>query len=296
MKTFLRYTLLLLLLLSLKIKAQTAVSIKDIPYKQLKDTDVKLLSLDIYTSSNTQQKKPVVIYFHGGAWCMGDKSRNMKDKVALFQDLGYVFVSANYRLSPFPARPNDKDRVKFPVHNQDVASAIKWVYDSISKYGGDPLKIAIMGHSAGAHLVSLTGTNATFLEEAGLKLSNIAGVISLDTACYDVPEMLKWERGTRLYLNAFGDDPQENRSASPVWQVSQEKGAPSFFIVKRGSVARRKEAENFIQKLRENNIKVKVVDAGQYSHGGVNNAIGSAEDEVITPALIQFFKNCFYEK
>lgn len=296
MKPFLSPILILLLLPSIKVKAQSPVSIKNIEYKQLENTDPELLSLDVYTFPELEKKRPVVMYFHGGGWSIGDKSRKVENKLSLFQELGYVLVSVNYRLSPFPPRPNDSDRIKFPEHNKDVASAIKWVYDSISKYGGDPQKIVLMGHSAGAHLVSLTGTNPIFLEQVGLDLSDIAGVVSLDTACYDVPEMLSAEGGSRMYLNAFGDDLKLNKEASPILQVSSYRPLPPFLVVKRGSTARRREIENFIRVLQQNRVKVEVVDAENYSHGRVNNAIGDTNDEIITPVLIKFLKNCFHEK
>lgn len=296
MKPFLSPILILLLLPSIKVKAQSPVSIKNIEYKQLENTDPELLSLDVYTFPELEKKRPVVMYFHGGGWSIGDKSRKVENKLSLFQELGYVLVSVNYRLSPFPPRPNDSDRIKFPEHNKDVASAIKWVYDSISKYSGDPQKIVLMGHSAGAHLVSLTGTNPIFLEQVGLDLSDIAGVVSLDTACYDVPEMLSAEGGSRMYLNAFGDDLKLNKEASPILQVSSYRPLPPFLVVKRGSTARRREIENFIRVLQQNRVKVEVVDAENYSHGRVNNAIGDTNDEIITPVLIKFLKNCFHEK
>ena len=121
-----------------------------VEYKQLSGVEENLLSLDIYYTSETNVKKPVVIYVHGGAWSIGDKASQLDNKIALFESLNYVLVSINYRLSPFPYELTNPDRVMFPVHNNDVADAIKWVYDNIDTYGGNSNKIALLGHSAGA--------------------------------------------------------------------------------------------------------------------------------------------------
>lgn len=105
------------------------------------------------------------MYVHGGGWSIGDKSAQLENKIALFKSLNYVFVSTNYRLSPFPNRLGNDDRIKYPLHNQDVVSAIAWLVENISDYGGNPDKVALIGHSAGAHLVSLIGTDESFLRQ-----------------------------------------------------------------------------------------------------------------------------------
>ena len=252
--------------------------------------------LDVYTFENGENKRPVIIYFHGGGWSIGDKKRKIENKVDLFQKLEYVFVSANYRLSPFPLRPRDPNRIKFPIHNQDVAKAIKWVYDSISKYGGDPGKIVLMGHSAGAHLVSLTGTNERFLKEVGMKLSDISGIISLDSACYDVIEMTSGRKFNRMYMNAFGLDREENIEASPIAHISNDKDHPSFLVVSRGSIDRRGKIDNFIHVLENHGVEVQKINADIYTHAGVNNAVGNKNDELITPLLKDFLKKCFDDR
>lgn len=95
-------------------------------------------------------------------------------------------MSINYRLSPFPYELDNPDRVLFPTHNIDVTDAIKWVTDNIDTYGGDVNNIALLGHSAGAHLVALTGTNPSFLNAVGLSFSDIRGIAAIDTEGYDI--------------------------------------------------------------------------------------------------------------
>ncbi|MDX9975652.1 MAG: alpha/beta hydrolase, partial [FCB group bacterium] len=132
---------------------------RDIPYADVSGVAANLLSLDIYTlSPKPEAPAPVLIWVHGGGWSIGDKSYHMEYKPALFTGEGYCLVSINYRLSPRPFS-DDPGRIKYPVHEQDVASAIAWVQEHIAQYGGDPSRIALLGHSAGAHLVSIVSTD-----------------------------------------------------------------------------------------------------------------------------------------
>lgn len=262
-------------------------------YKVINGVDPDLLSLDVYYNTATESKKPVVIWVHGGGWSIGDKGNQITDKVNLFQSLNYVFVSINYRLSPVPFELGNPDRIMYPTHNLDVAEAIKWVVDNIAEYGGDPDKIALLGHSAGAHLVALTGTNPTFLANVGLHLSNLKGVAAIDTEGYNVPNQI--QDNNDLYLNAFGSDPNLNRQASPLFNI--ESGVtltyPNFFIAKRGSPRRIAIADEFISALKNKGTFVQQVDGSIYDHSGINQAIGAPNEQLITNALIGFFAACF---
>ncbi len=262
-----------------------------ITYKQISGVDPNLLSLDIYYNSRTELKKPVVIYVHGGGWSIGDKSNQLENKINLFQSLDYVFVSINYRLSPFPYELNNQNRIMYPTHNQDIADAIKWVVENINQYGGNSNKIALLGHSAGAHLVALTGSNQTFLNSVGLSLANIKGVASIDTKGYDVLSQVQSNNNT--YINAFGIDNNLNIQASPIFNIVGGVAYPKFFIAKRGNSNRKEIANNFIEILEQNGISVSQIDGSIYDHSGINDAIGKPEETLITNALIQFFEECF---
>ena len=262
-----------------------------VEYKQISGTDPDLLSLDIYYNSNTETQKPVVIWVHGGAWSIGDKTSQIENKVSLYQSLNYVFVSVNYRLSPYPYELDNPDRIMYPTHNNDVADAIKWVYDSIDQYGGNPNKIALLGHSAGGHLVALTGTNNSFLESRGMSLSNIKGVAAIDTEGYDV--LAKVQDNTNLYINAFGTDSTSNVEASPVYNIEDGTTYPKFFVAKRGNAQRIAIANDFIETLESHGASVSEVDGSVYDHSGINAAIGEANETLITTPLTAFFAECF---
>ncbi len=173
-------------------------------YKQINGVSANLLSLDLYHFGKSGALQPVVIYVHGGAYAIGDKANSMDNKQALFASLGYLLVSVNYRLSP-TVYSTDPNRVRYPMHHEDLADAIRWVYDSIAAYGGNPAKMALLGHSAGAQLVALTGVSQQFLPARQIPLATLKGVACFDTEGYDVAAQCR--DGNEVYLNAFGTDP-----------------------------------------------------------------------------------------
>ena len=113
---------------------------RDIPYASTSERQV----LDVYSPPGAKDR-PVVFWIHGGGWQTGDKS-DVQHKPQVFVEKGFVFVSTNYRLLP------DVDMATIV---RDIARSIHWVHDHIAEYGGDPNRILVMGHSAGAQLAAL---------------------------------------------------------------------------------------------------------------------------------------------
>lgn len=262
-----------------------------IAYKSLEEVDENLLSLDIYYTDQIDLKKPIVLWVHGGAWTIGDKANSINDKAALFQSNNYLFISVNYRLSPLPFQINNTDRVKYPDHNNDVADAILWIYHHIADYGGDPERLVLLGHSAGAHLVALTGTNSSFLEQRSIPFSIIKGVAAIDTEAYDVLSQVNNE--VDFYINAFGNDSLENTEASPIYHLAANNSYPPFFIAKRGSQQRIEIANAFIEALESVSVSVFQVDGSVYTHAEINEAIGLEGELIISLPLMDFIAFCF---
>src|SRR5688500_1112072 len=100
--------------------------------------------LDIYAPDDAKNL-PVVFWIHGGGWQTGDKT-SVQLKPRVFTERGFVFVSTNYRLLP---------QVEMGVLIRDVAKSLGWVHKHIAEHGGDPQRIFVMGHSAGAQLAAL---------------------------------------------------------------------------------------------------------------------------------------------
>ena len=121
------------------------------------------------TAATSVSPKPVVIFFYGGAWDSGSKNDYLFVAEAL-TSRGYVVVIADYRHYP---------EVVFPAYMEDAALAVKWTFDHIAQYGGDPAKVFVMGHSAGAQLAALVAYDATYLDRVGIDKRRIKGVVSL---------------------------------------------------------------------------------------------------------------------
>src|SRR5688572_9403297 len=121
--------------------------------------------LDLYVPQGTANA-PVIFSLHGGALSMGD--RGEEGFVGRrFAAAGYLTVVASYRLSP---------QVSHPAHIQDAAAAFAWVKRNIRQHGGDPDRVLVIGHSAGAYLAMLLAADPRWLAAHMLAPRDIAGI------------------------------------------------------------------------------------------------------------------------
>ena len=157
-------------------KEQGVIRIPEIPYDESPGAEPSSQSVDVFTRQGLATA-PAVLYVQGGLWVRGDKRRALFKAAALVPE-GYLFASMTYRFRP---------RVTLSDMARDVAAAAAWPRTQAAKYGGDGLSVFLMGHSAGAHLVSGVGTYGRFLSDAGGALANLAGVAAIDTAMYNMP-------------------------------------------------------------------------------------------------------------
>lgn len=155
---------LLITLTAATISATNYSKISDIAYKtNEKDAYTqKQCRLDISYTDRTQ-KKPVIVWFHGGGLTSGDK-----DTPAELLEKDYTIVSVQYRMM---------QKVKITEIIDDAAAAIAWVFHNITKYGGDTTKIYVAGHSAGGYLTSMVGLDKKYLAKYGIDADRIAGLI-----------------------------------------------------------------------------------------------------------------------
>jgi acetyl esterase/lipase len=171
-------------------------------------------------------RPPLVVFVHGGAWSMGDKTSGTgKWKPAHFTAAGYAFASLDYRLVP---------QVRVEDEAADVALALRHLIDHAGALGFDPARVVLMGHSAGAHLVALVGTDERYLKGVGLSFASLAGVIPIDGAGYDVPKQMAGHSPPFLqqkYQAAFGSDPTRQRALSPTFVAGGSKGLPPFLLL-----------------------------------------------------------------
>ena len=249
-------------------------------------------TLDWYKPSK-DSGRGAIVYVHGGGWRNGDKENHMDDKVRYFRDeLGYSFVSVNYRLiaegcSKYNGRfKRKKVPCEFPDNAYDVAAAIAYVLKNARSYGATTKSVSLIGHSAGAHLAALVSTDETYLKRFGAELSNINFVAPLDTDAFNI---ITREGDERTILNAFGSNRLVWLNASPINYIKRD-ATPPHLLVYRGQDKRKENVAAYESKLDKMGCFVRTVTADRYSHTQINTAIGKEGEKIITPKILSMLK------
>ena len=270
---------LLVFVVALLPHAQAQDVKSDIPYADKAD---KLQMLDVYSPKGARSL-PVVFWIHGGGWQTGDKS-DVQIKPQAFLDKGFVFVSINYRLWP---------AVDMGTIIRDVAKAAHWVHEHIAEFGGDPKRLLVMGHSAGAQLAAIVCTDDRYLKTEGLSLDIVKGCVPVDGDTFDVPAIIevaetRWRvhnlpKSKAGHREKFGNDPEKHKDFSAVSHVTKGKGIPPFFILHvSGHPDTTAQAQRLGNVLKDNDILVTVFGARETTHSKVNADLGKPDDPATT--------------
>lgn len=245
-------------------------------------------SLNLWLPKDPSGPVPLVLFVHGGGWQRGSKDNATgRWKAGHYPAQGYAFASIDYRLVPAAT-----------VEQQaaDVAAALRLLIDKSGSLGIDSRRIVIMGHSAGAHLVALVGTDERYLKGAGLSFRDLAGVIPIDGAAYDVPAQMadgpKMMQGT--YSQAFGTDPARQRSLSPTLQAAAPN-APRFLLVHVQRPDGVRQAEALAQALKTAGTSAELGSfpgEGLMGHMEINRRLGDP-DYAPTTAVDTWLKRAF---
>lgn len=217
--------------------------------------------MDVYLPARAEGA-PVLFLVHGGGWRHGDKAhgRLVRNKVAHWVGQGVVLVSVNYRMLP-DAMPDAQAR--------DVAQALVQAQQQAAAWGADARRFVLMGHSAGAHLVSLLAASPEGLRAAGAQ--PVLGTVALDSGAMDVAQTMQ-ERHAQLFDAAFGADPAFWRAVSPQHQL--RAGAAPWLVVcsslRRVSCPQAREFAALGQSL---GVRVAVLPQA-LSHGEINERLG----------------------
>lgn len=246
--------------------AEMVQCMADVRYQEGGAADPSSHSLDVYWEDGGWDR-PVIVFVHGGGWKAGDK-RSHAQKGRFFVENGYVFVSVNYRLTP---------EVQHPGHAQDVAAAFAWVAANIRNFGGDRRRVVAMGHSAGAHLAALVSTRSSYLEAHGFRPDQLAGVVLLDGAGYDIPWQaeINPRQFRRTYLPVFGEDPATWAEASPTLAVKDEGSSLPHLVIHVPRRAGQLQSQAYAWTLEEAGAPVTLWESTTDTHSSLNKSLGA---------------------
>lgn len=266
-----------------------AAAVPEIPGKQTLSygTD-KLQQLDFYPAQGAKGPAPLVLYVHGGGWKRGSKdTAASRYAPGHFTGLGYAYASINYRLVP---------EASVEQQAEDVAMALKALLDQADRLGIDRSRVVITGHSAGAHLVALVGTDERYLRKAGLSFADLDGVLPNDGAAYDVAAQMR-QAGPMMqdtYTQAFGTDPARQQALSPTLQAASPN-APTFLLihVKRADgIAQNKGLETALRRARTPVERHEFDGRGLQGHAEINRRLGDPT-YAATPIVDAWLKRVF---
>jgi acetyl esterase/lipase len=154
----------------------------------------------------------VLLFWHGGGWTSGYKE-HMAFMAPSFTTAGVTFISGGYRLAP---------QNLFPIAFEDCADAIAWIHANAARFGGDPTRIFIGGHSAGGHYAALLAVTRAWRAKRTLPHDVVKG-------CLPISGVYQFGEGAGLSVRPrfLGSNPAAERAASPIQNI---EAAPPFLL------------------------------------------------------------------
>lgn len=234
--------------------------------------DLRRNRLDLYLPRGLETP-PLVMFVHGGAWMAGNKEFHGFVGRELARR-GLAAAVINYRLSPL---------VRHPAHVEDCAAAFAFLRDRADELGFDGKRMFLMGHSAGAHLVSLLALDPRWLAAAGVPMEAVGGVIAM-SAPFDV------RRDNSLFRGVFGRDAEVRSRASPLLHVSNDTGragAPPFLVIwaERELLYLADDNEHMVELMEETDLPHRALEVEGHGHISYLLRIGKDDDPVTAHVL-----------
>jgi acetyl esterase/lipase len=212
--------------------------------------------LDVWRpEGKADRPRPVLIFWHGGGWVKG-KRQEYGFAGRAYASRGFIVVVADYRKVP---------GVRFPAFVQDGAQAVKWVRDNIAEYGGDPNRVALAGHSAGAYSVAMIALDKRWLQAEGVDPGIIKAGVGL-SGPYDFYPFT----GRAVEAMKTAADPMMTQ---PI--AFARKDAPPLLLVtsSKDTVVRPRNAVNLTKKLRSLGAPVEYANYPGLTHEEVMMAV-----------------------
>jgi len=256
--------------------APAAVSVTtDLDYVPTAEYAAKKDRLDVYAPAGAKGA-PVVVSIHGGALREGDK-KEQAFVGHLLARAGFVGVVINYRLSP---------GVTHPAHVEDAAHAVAWARTHAAEYGGDPQKLFVIGHSAGAYLAALLALDPKYLAAYQMSAKDLKGVVPVSAFFYVDRSGVAPDRPK----DVWGTDAAAWKAASPAAYL--RKDAPPMLLLYADGDAdwRRQQQADFqadMKKAGASTIETRMI-AGR-DHSSIWGRMKNANDETAA-AIIAFIK------
>ena len=224
--------------------------------------------LDVYPRPDLAAA-PMLLFVHGGAWTVGDK-RDVHALPGFAERHGVLLASANHRPGVGAAKAA-----------KDVAAAAAWMLSEAPRWGGDPARLFLMGHSSGGHLAALVGVDPRYLGALRQAPTDLAGVIGVDGAGYDAASQLPAMRrhlqpsAMAMWTTAFGD---AAAALSPIRLVRPDGRYPPFLLLYTDHPGGRKYCQELAAVLAASGDRVAVVEAPGKPHDEINIDLGRPGD------------------
>ena len=226
------------------------VVIRNLPYEPTGDRH----SLDVYVLHGASKPRPVIVYLYGGDWAAGEKAEFAFVGAALARQ-GFVAVVPDYRIYP---------EARWPMFLQDNAAAVRWVRDHVAEFGGDPSKLVLMGHSAGANDALSLAVEPQWLGAVGMVPRDLKALVVL-SGPFNLSPL-----DTRREIAIFGPP---TGYADPIYRI--HAGSPPMLLIigNRDDAADPHDSDEVAAKVREKGGLAEVVHYSTLGHPDTQNAL-----------------------
>ncbi len=247
---------------------------RNIPYGEDRR---QVLDLFLPTNNTTDAAAPypVLMFVSGGGWTQG--SKDWVGHVAqTFAAEGIGVVTVDHRLLP---------DVDYADQVNDLAQAFLWIKDNIADHGGDPSRIIIGGHSAGAHLITLLSVDDRFLNEIDLAPSDIAGVIAV-SGIMEIDQILTEASGLILESDIAREE------ASPISYVNADLPPMLILVAEDDNPHLKRQSAHMFDELRAAGIQTHYEVIAERDHFNIITRISPA-DTGAKPVMLRWMQAIF---
>ncbi len=245
------------------------VASRTITYVTGSSADPVKHTLDLYRP-RARKELPVLLFFHGGVWQMGDKEQYRNVGTA-FARRGILTAVVNYRLTP---------SVRHPGHVRDAARAVAWAVRHTGEFGGRPDRVFLSGHSAGGHLITLLLMDPQYLRAEKVNADSLAGVVPL-SGVFDLTKPMDdtSQGGAAFYIHPpFGTDRRGLEAASPIKHLRKTPVPLLVLLAGEDYRAMQDQSQRFVDALRRRNLAVTYEVIDRRGHFEIVTGIGTPDD------------------